>query len=746
MNNHLEYHYNDADTTLEQFIGDNESLVSDITKSSFLRVENDFGVSNLLLIWSMYSPEEQKKNESLYSTNNLSLLKRNTVLLIPTTNLHTELVAINGKNLFLKQKNGQRAWFQEKLTQLQSEPSYVRNDSFTREGSGNDLNIINENIQVWVWLKSLNKIVNLSPMITDLNTSKGDIGAFNFSINPFKINYLEDTDSVSVDFVNDYSKNLVNIMQFDGDDIAKKDISKFIQYNDIVFIRFEKLQIEETQSNNTDYGFEINKNELPYQFFDMIALVDNVQSSINLSNLDMSISVSGRDLMKLFIEDGNYFMPFKFVAGDPFHFFNMDTESKFFKRNFYNGAYDYMFAYDFRSVSSVFGFIVNQISNLGITGDSNLFSAYENKRTKAYRIQSVDGADSVESQEVNGIWQIVKLSMDEKVEDRRVADPSITNTDSTLLDQMNKICQKPFVEFWGDTYSSYDDKSGKYINEFDFIVRQPPFDKSLRNVINTPGLVIPIENKDVYNIDLSWETEFYSWFQLQPNNIFAGDNQWAFASYLPIVFSDEIAEYFGNHRKVVQDIYISTEALNGNNKDSNFDLFKNSVLNDLKYLIESHIYLPFTRRGSIVINGDRRIKKGNFIELKYTGEICYVDSVINHISFNRNTIERTTTLNVSRCMVKRYINGDIIGGEGIKGLETVLDDGVLGYKENGIKLIYDKFSYFDIIDTDLIYNQLLQKITIIDSTSFVKPKEQLSTNFGTNKDVFEFFLKRKQML
>lgn len=745
MADYLEFHYSGEDTTVEEFLADNESLINNMTKQSFLSSGDSDGITNLKLIWSLYSPEEIEENKVAYSSNNLSLLKRNTVLFIPTTNLHTELISINGKNLFLKQEKGQKAWFQESLSQLQSEPTFVKLDSVTKHNNSNDVNIINENIQVWVWMKSIDKIINLSPMITDLTTSKGDVGSFNFSINPFSLNYQKDTGSISPDFVNDYKSNLVNIMNININQFNKNNISNYIQYNDIVFIRFEKLQIEETQIDK-NFGFEVSKNDLPYQFFDMIALVDNVTTSINAVTTDSVVSVSGRDLMKLFIEDGSYFMPFRFIEGDPFHFFNIDTNSKFFKRNFQSGSYDYMFAYDFRSISSVFGFIVNHISNLGITGDSDLFSSYENKRTKAYKLQTIDNVNSVSEREVKGIWQIVKFSADEKVESRRIADPSISSTDATLLDQMNKVCQKPFVEFWGDTYSSYDKTSGKYLNEFDFIVRQPPFDKSMRDVINTPGLVIPIEDKDIYQIDLSWETEFYSWFQIQPDNIFAGDNKWAFASYLPIVFSDEIAEYFGNHRKIIQDIYISAEALNGDNKNSNFDLFKNSVLNDLKYLIESHIYLPFTRRGNIIINGDRRIKKGSFVELKYTGEICYVDSVSNHISFNKGSIDRTTVLNVSRCMVKKYIFGNIIGGEGIEGMEVNLNNnGLIGYNEGGIKPIYDNFSYFDIVDTELIYTQLLQKVQdVVNVEDYIKPKEQVATNFGTNPEVFKFFLERRQ--
>ena len=61
-----------------------------------------------------------------------------------------------------------------------------------------------------VIIMNIDKIINLSPMITDLSTSKGDVGSFNFSINPFSLNYQKDTGSISPDFVNDYKSNLVN--------------------------------------------------------------------------------------------------------------------------------------------------------------------------------------------------------------------------------------------------------------------------------------------------------------------------------------------------------------------------------------------------------------------------------------------------------------------------------------------------------------------------------------------------------
>jgi hypothetical protein len=142
-------------------------------------------------------------------------------------------------------------------------------------------------------------------------------------------------------------------------------------------------------------------------------------------------------------------------------------------------------------------------------------------------------------------------------------------------------------------------------------------------------------------------------------------------------------------------------------------------------LIDINQYLPFTRKGSLVINGDRRIKKNTFVRLKSTGEIFYVDNVTNLYSTSGTEIDRETTLAISRGMIERYVMGDII--------------------KKGSK---DKFTYWDIIDTELIRSVLSIKLNQLSSEE-TTGKEDLRTvtksNFGVNLEVFDFFLKRKQL-
>ena len=162
-------------------------------------------------------------------------------------------------------------------------------------------------------------------------------------------------------------------------------------------------------------------------------------------------------------------------------------------------------------------------------------------------------------------------------------------------------------------------------------------------------------------------------------------------------------------------------------------------MNDLKFLIESHSYLPFTRRGQIVLSsGDRRVKKGMWVELEKTGEICYVDSVSNSVRFGNSFVDRSTVLNVSRCMIKDYIEG-VYYEDGFTGGGT-LESGAF------VTVYRKKYSYFNIVDSNLIYQTLLQKVEnpILSNQEVTKQKEQIATNFGVNKKVFDFFLKRKQ--
>ena len=62
---------------------------------------------------------------------------------------------------------------------------------------------------------------------------------------------------------------------------------------------------------------------------------------------------------------------------------------------------------------------------------------------------------------------------------------------------------------------------------------------------------------------------------------------------------------------MISDNYVFGRAVDPSKGKKNKESIAEGLFNDLKYVIESLSVLPFTRKGTIVINGDRRIKRGN---------------------------------------------------------------------------------------------------------------------------------------
>ena len=126
-------------------------------------------------------------------------------------------------------------------------------------------------------------------------------------------------------------------------------------------------------------------------------------------------------------------------------------------------------------------------------------------------------------------------------------------------------------------------------------------------------------------------------------------------------------------------------------------------------MIETTAYFPFTRRGTITLNGDRRIKVGTFIRFTPTDELFYVTSVNNQAVFDNNSVDRTTTITVERGM---FI-------ENIKG-------------EN---------NYFNIVDIDGIRKEIIKRQNEINEEEIASSPSQ----FVVNEGVFDYFMKRLQM-
>ncbi len=142
------------------------------------------------------------------------------------------------------------------------------------------------------------------------------------------------------------------------------------------------------------------------------------------------------------------------------------------------------------------------------------------------------------------------------------------------------------------------------------------------------------------------------------------------------------------------------------------------------------------------MNGDRRIKRGTFVRFKSTNEIFYVDSVSHSYSINSTTIDRTTTLTVSRGMVERFIEGVEFKVEAISSVATTEElDGKASSKPTPISSTTTtvNFSYFNIcnlpIDESIFQNA---------EAGYSAFSEGSLAKWKVNKSVFNFFLKKLQ--
>lgn len=695
-----------SDDTVGKFFYRNNILVEGMDILDFLRYDGGTGRSNLERIKDTYPKSEQKKNEQTFillrntnkglipvkKTNSLPLYL-GTKLLIPKDNFKSELVSITGRNQFMERKESE-FFFAEKLLLMLNNPDFVRSENLTQESRENSVELINENLQIYLWSRSLGNIIDISQFVQSVSTNKTEVGNFSISLSP-----VHDLNDVSM--IND--QDILNYFILNSDGKHNLDFFyKNIQFNDIVFIRFEKLQLDKDELKDPfNSKFIVGKDKLPGKNWDMIGLVDTVGQSTMFNTTDYTVNVTGRDFIKLLVEDGSYFLSLMFLNNGEWKL-GFDKNDKWFKRNFADkegtkaGYTMYNFPNSYRSIEDTIGFIINQLSNIGVLpDDQDIFSNYGDRRVKLYNINEAD--QTVSEDAIEGVWQIIKFMYDKSLEDRVVIDPSIAFVDSSIIEQFNKICQKPFVEFYGDTYG----------DEFNFVVRQPPFTKDMimsylypkRNVLYNAKLegnyqIITLEEKDIGGYgNMEWDNTHYSWYQLNPaDNMLAGYSDLMTGGLIPIVYFDKLCQYFGNQRLVQVDNYVSSNILNASEKEKDFNFYRRALLNDLKYLIDSNSYLPFTRRGTITIpKGDRRIKRGTFIRVLPTREIFYVDSVNHNLSFSSNKVDRSTTLSVSRGMLEEYI----LGG--------------YGYDDYG-SIILDKgrevtFSYFDIIKVGIKEDQ-----------------------------------------
>lgn len=714
--------------TIEDFLKTEKVLKNSLlSKPLFLRYIGETLTTNIDRIWSKY--EEGAERESYagqYKSGVLPYIKPNTTVLIPRSLMELETTLLYGINQFYTHKDYPAFWG-ENQEKLKNSDGFVAHQKLEFRG-GTSATLRNENIRVYVVRRSDQGAVieDLTPNIVSCNTSK------NFNVGTFNIAVVD-----KPNYAKDISKNeVISYANIDGVDTDHSPnvgsyYSNVIGNNDLVFIRFEQLLLEKenytgdslTPQSLASYSSEDDEIK---RTWDMIGLVSNVSTNYNSTLTDRTITINGQDLTKLLSDDGSYFIPLRFVEGsNKRFFFGGNSEDGWFKRNVIDGSYDnYWFSYKLKSIRETIGFVANHLSNIGIVND-RVFDGYGDRRSTVYELDK-EKQKYKETKAVKGVWQIIKFFIDEASEDRRVADSSFVNPEGTLLEFFQRICQQPFVEFFGDTY----------LDTFDFIVRKPPFDAAAIQGVVERKDYIEIDNSDLYNYNLYYDERNYSWYQIQPQNGLWEDDGYTSLTYLPIIYFSQMAEAFGNKKLVVPNNYISKEALDGNQATLHTNTFIRKMLNDYIYMIESNIYLPFTRKGSITLNGDRRIKVGTFVKLNKTNELFYVTSV-NQSGAYGSQIDRTTTIQVERGMIFQYIKG--VGSTSIERQDT-RSTTELSINVNSYKA---KINYFNILNSELIKETILFPIEQAGRGLSVIEKEKAT--FGLNEGIFNFFLNRNQL-
>lgn len=177
--------------------------------------------------------------------------------------------------------------------------------------------------------------------------------------------------------------------------VTKNLFQNLISSNDVVFISFNS-----DSSRNIEYveDFFTNNSEIPNLEWDLIGLVDNVNIDSETELYSQSENVSGRDLMKLMIEDGSYFFMNSSGNDQPSSVFennqlpqqgdissvNFTSEEKEDKKSMnriYNGMVSSLYLPTQRNIGFIMNLLLSKLCNVEIC-PNDLFEPYGDLRTK----------------------------------------------------------------------------------------------------------------------------------------------------------------------------------------------------------------------------------------------------------------------------------------------------------------------------------------------------------------------------
>ena len=836
-------------------------------KGLFIIDENS--LTNREQMYSEYTEEQREAVE--YDAANIdenSPLVYGTKIAIPYKYVNKQTITMKGTNqLFDTPKF--KTFYATYLRALLEDVNYKQVEQIVDVQEGAPITTFN-NASVIMWIRGLSdpnsgfdvpegmepkelegKWMDVTPFVKSIDTNVTENGgSFTIEFSPILCEGYKDGWTLKPNSVQNFNKNdIINQQTVAVGGIHRINTTKklasnpragmlerntlffhhVVSPNDLVYIRFETLAMDYDDRKKAAEKFVLDGSDIPNRPYDMIGLVDVCSETTSGASSNVGVSIRGRDLSKVILDDGSYFY------ATPAHDLSSFTESEgdgLVQRLTANGRYPIMAEYAYRSIADSMMFLMNCVSGITVVPDS-IFNGYGDRRVGKYKVDSdrMDflpenqmaqvtvqdiikanaegdystvlynpditepvlkenngafiglGGMKVEDEYTRGIWQIIRLNVDDNIANRYLADSSIAYPDGSIIEQFRKICQLPMVEFYTDTY--YD--------QFFFICRQPPWSgehlrslvqkdlgvNEIRIVLNTfkpddgsgnpvagASTVPTIQGKDgrikktkllngsfshkgmdfipkgviaSYELgevevtteqDSDYMIKIYDQEVYSENLSFHGSPVYSIFEYTPsnllltnetfVMPLKEYAQVFGCSRLSIPSNYITYEATSQFNEDKSRNYVAEQIANDLVYIIETNAYLPFTRQGTIEIVGDRRIKIGMWIQYMPTDEYFYVDSVRQ--SYSTGTKQnRRTTLTVSRGMVAKNAKG---------------------YSTN-INGEWTDASYFNLVNLELVRNVFYSYITGngAENQNFIK---QLSDEGVVNRRVFNYFLRREQ--
>jgi len=692
-------------------IGDSEAPLITFDKSftlkNFLDTKFDFPEddgttpSNWERIQSTYILYEKTK----YSKSNL-LIKRGTKVVLPlsllkkidygesTVNKTPETLNLIS---FLNQKGKELSndpFFDERLRTSADNT----NSESTAKAVASDIRapfVTTETITVWIYSNIEKSLLNISSKISSFTLSNSSRGAnFTLSLGGISFDneiYRDSSGSVSISSI----KNIL-----DSEHNRNKTLpglSKYFSNNDIVFIKVGEID------SKLKENLVIPTSEVGGKIYDFIGLLDSFQEVSDYRINDLTFTLSGRDFTKVLEDDEAKFFPLalteslngRMVLGTG------GTSQKLLKRLFL-GDYLTLFSKVDHTVGEIFQWYLSLLSNLGVLdegSEKSLFSSYGDR---------IQYRDILKLQPQSGIYQIIKLIVDDSISNRRLVDSNVGSPDGNFIQLFNNLCMSPFIEWYTDTFGDM----------FNIVVRQPPFTQSLilKYIDSSNNFTHKnIKDKFLETVELEFTDQIYTWYQLFPKGNFWGVTNQIALDYLPVIQLDEYINKWGSKCYSVTSNYLELNTLVDSKSLERLEDFHRKSIDDLLTMISTTCYLPFTRKGRITLSViDRSFRKNTFCYLEKTGEVFYIESVIHSGTITEKTLEGSTTLTVSRGMILDFIKGITIGS--------------------------DFYSYFNIVDLELIKSVLYTNYDLTKDSNAVEKRG----NKFVNKKVFDFFYNKEQ--